>query len=305
MQVTVVGVRFRRTAKVYYFSPGEVSDLVPGDTVIVETSRGRELGRVIIGPRQVSDEEIVGELKAVERRATPFDRVQALRFQRREALALQRCRRMVAEHNLPMKVVGAEYNYDGTRLVFSFTAEQRVDFRELVRDLAKAFRARIELRQIGVRDEAKLQGGIGTCGREICCRAWLPEFSPVSIKMAKQQDLPLSPMEISGLCGRLLCCLAFEHETYVEARERLPKAGDMVVTSEGPGQVVSVNVLKETVIVRLPTEATIEVSVEDLAIAAEPEEPVKEEPKKKRKRSRRRKHKSDGTDSSQSETSQD
>lgn len=264
MGTTVVGVRFRHASKLYYFSPGELADLAPGDDVIVETSRGRELGRVIIGPREVSEEEIVGELKPVERRATPADRLQALRFQRRERIALQRCRQKVEAHGLPMKVVGAEYNYDGTRLVFSFTADKRVDFRELVRDLAKTFHTRIELRQIGVRDEAKLMGGIGTCGRELCCRGWLPEFNPVSIKMAKQQDLPLSPMEISGLCGRLLCCLGYENSYYTEAKARLPKIGESVPTSSGQGRVVGINALKETVNVQLESEAIIEVSAEEL-----------------------------------------
>jgi len=267
MAATVVGVRFRRASKVYYFSPGEVADLKPGEEVIVETSRGREMGRIVIGPHEVDDQEIIGELKPVERRATPLDRLQALRFQRREAVALRRCREQVAAHGLPMKVVGAEYNYDGTRLVFSFTAEKRVDFRELVRDLAHIFRARIELRQIGVRDEAKLIGGIGTCGRELCCRTWMTDFDPVSIKMAKHQNLPLSPMEISGLCGRLLCCLGYEDQYYVEARAKLPKVGESVITANGPGRVISVNALKETASVQLESEAIIEVSAQDLNAA--------------------------------------
>lgn len=264
MGVTVLGVRFKRASKMYFFDPGQYVDLKPGDDVIVETSQGREVGRVIIGPQEVDGEKIVGELKPVERPATPADRLQALRFQRREATALRRCREMVAAHGLPMKVMGAEYSYDGARLLFSFTAEKRVDFRELVRDLAKAFRARIELRQIGVRDEAKMMGGLGTCGRELCCRSWLTEFNPVSIKMAKHQSLPLSPMEISGQCGRLLCCLGFEDQQYLEARASLPKVGHNVVTADGPGRVVGVNVLKESVNVRLESEAVIEVSAEEL-----------------------------------------
>ncbi len=268
MGATVVGVRFKRASKVYYFGPGNLPDLGPGDEVIVETSRGREMGRIVVGPQEVEDQEIIGQLKPVERRATPLDRLQAVRHQRHEGAALQRCREMVAEHNLPMKVVGAEYNYDGTRLVFAFTAEKRVDFRELVRELAKTFKARIELRQIGVRDEAKLMGGLGCCGRELCCRAWLTEFNPVSIKMAKHQGLPLSPQEISGLCGRLLCCLGFEDEFYVVARSRLPKTGQMVITQEGPGKVLGVNVLKGTANVQLESEAIIEVSAEDLERAS-------------------------------------
>ncbi len=272
MGATVVGVRFRRASKVYYFGPGTLPGLAPGDEVIVETSRGREMGRVIVGPQEVDDQEVIGELKPVERRATPLDRLQAVRHQRREGPALQRCRKMVAERGLPMKMVGAEYNYDGTRLVFSFTAEKRVDFRELVRELAKAFKARIELRQIGVRDEAKLMGGLGACGRELCCRAWLTEFNPVSIKMAKHQGLPLSPQEISGLCGRLLCCLGYEDEYYAEARSRLPKPGTMVETREGPGKVVGVNALKETVNVQLESEAVIEVTAAELGRPGRPEE---------------------------------
>lgn len=264
MGVTVVGVRFKRAAKMYYFDPGDLADLKPGENVIVETSRGREMGRVIIELQEVDDEEIVGELKRVSRRATAADRLQALRYQRQEAQALERCREMVAEHGLPMKVVSAEYNYDGTRLVFCFTAANRVDFRELVRALAKRFRARIELRQIGVRDEAKQMGGLGVCGSEVCCRTWLTEFSPVSIKMAKHQGLPLSPMEISGQCGRLLCCLAFEDEHYVEARASLPKVGRNVLTKDGPGRVVGVNALKGTVSVRVEGEDVIEVSGEEL-----------------------------------------
>jgi cell fate regulator YaaT (PSP1 superfamily) len=264
MGTTVVGVRFRRASKVYYFDPGEIGDLKPGDEVIVETSRGRELGRVIVGPQEVDEAEIVGELKPVERRAIAADRLDALRYQRREASALERCREMVAAHGLPMKVVSAEYSYDGSRLVFSFAADKRVDFRGLVRDLAKAFRARIELRQIGVRDEAKLMGGLGTCGRELCCRAWLAEFTPVSIKMAKHQGLPLSPAEISGQCGRLLCCLGFEDDCYVEATAGLPKVGQSVTTSDGPGRVVGVNALKQTVNVQLESKAVIEVAAEEL-----------------------------------------
>ncbi len=268
MGTIVVGVRFKHTSKVYDFRPNGLTDLQPGDEVIVETSRGREMGLVIIGPHEVDDAQIVGELKPVERRATPADRLQASRFQRRELKALDKCREKVAEHGLPMKVVGAEYNYDGTRLVFSFTAEKRVDFRELVRDLAKTFHARIELRQIGVRDETKLFGGVGPCGRELCCRAWMTEFSPVSIKMAKHQGLPLSPTEISGVCGRLLCCLGFEDEHYVEVRGRLPKPGHQVMTADGPGKVIGINALKETITVRLESEAVVEIAVADLEGAA-------------------------------------
>lgn len=266
MGAMVVGVRFKRASKVYYFGPGEWTDLALGEDVIVETSRGREMGRVVIAPQEVDDEEIVGDLKPVERRAMPLDRLQALRYQRRETAALQHCREMVAASGLPMKMISAEYSYDGTRLVFSFTADKRVDFRELVRDLAKVFQARIELRQIGVRDEAKLQGGVGTCGRELCCRAWLTEFNPVSIKMAKHQGLPLSPMEISGQCGRLLCCLGFEDGYYVEMKAKMPKVGATVMTSKGPGRVAGQNPLRESVNILLEDESTIEVPLEELNV---------------------------------------
>lgn len=264
MGVTVVGVRFKRGSKIYDFSPNGLNNLQPGDEVIVQTSRGREMGRVVIGPHEVPDDEIVGELKPVERLATSLDRLQAQRFRRREAKALEKCREKVAEHGLPMKVVSAEYNFDGTRLVFAFTAEKRVDFRALVRDLAHTFRARIELRQIGVRDETKLCGGLGSCGRELCCRSWLAEFSPVSIKMAKHQGLPLSPMEISGVCGRLLCCLGYEDDYYVETRARLPKVGELLQTPDGIGKVLSVNCLQESVCVQLESEAIVHVSIEDV-----------------------------------------
>lgn len=281
MGITVVGVRFKRASKMYYFDPGEHTGLRPGDEVIVQTSRGCELGRVIIEPCQVDEDSIVGELKPVERLATPADRLQAVRYRRREETVLHRCREIVAEHGLPMKVIGADYSFDGSRLVFSFTADKRVDFRELVRDLAKEFRARIELRQVGVRDESKLIGGIGTCGRTLCCASWLTEFSPVSIKMAKHQNLPLSPNEISGVCGRLLCCLAFEDEYYVEAKAALPRVGRTVATGEGPGRVVAVNPLKQTVSVQLQNEVVIEVSADGL-------QEVPDEAKGRRKRTGRR-----------------
>ena len=197
----VVGIRFNPATKVYYFDPTGFEDLATGDYAVVETARGKEVGKVVIPPRQVDSGEIVGRLKEVERRATPMDLTEMAYYRFREQDAVIRCREKVQEHGLPMKIVRAEYNYDGSRLVFFFASEKRVDFRKLVQDLARSFRARIELRQIGVRDEAKLMGGIGKCGRSLCCTTWLTEFSPVSIKMAKAQDLPLSPMDISGICG--------------------------------------------------------------------------------------------------------
>jgi cell fate regulator YaaT (PSP1 superfamily) len=279
----VIGVRFNPATKVYYFDPAGFKDLEVGEYVVVKTARGEEVGKVLIAPHQVDDREIVGQLKSVRRRASALDLTQMAFYRFKEQDALMRCQDKVLEHKLPMKVVRAEYNYDGSRLVFFFTAEKRVDFRKLVQDLARSFRARIELRQIGVRDEAKLIGGVGKCGRKLCCTAWLTEFSPVSIKMAKQQDLPLSPMEISGVCGRLLCCLAYENRHYAEVKERLPRRGANIDTPHGPGRVVQVNVVRETVQVELENQVTIEVSQEELAAMAQPAPSTRD-----RRRGRRR-----------------
>jgi cell fate regulator YaaT (PSP1 superfamily) len=261
----VIGVRFNPATKVYYFDPSGLEDLMVGEEVVVETARGEEIGKVIIAPHQVSDKEIVGRLKGVRRRASALDLTEMAYYRYKERDALERCREKALEHNLPMKIVRAEYNYDGRRLTFFFAAEKRVDFRKLVQDLARSFKARIELRQIGVRDEAKLMGGIGKCGLSLCCSTWLTEFDPVSIKMAKQQDLPLSPMEISGVCGRLLCCLAYEREYYAEAKRRFPRRGDVIETPQGRGRVVQVNVIKETLQVELENQITVEISTEELA----------------------------------------
>jgi cell fate regulator YaaT (PSP1 superfamily) len=260
----VVGIRFNPANKVYYFDPSGFEDLMVSDFAIVETSRGEEVGRVVIPPREVDDQEVVGHLKSVVRRATALDLTQMAYYRHREQEAVERCKKKVQEHDLPMKIVRAEYNYDGSRLVFFFAAEKRVDFRKLVQDLARSFRARIELRQIGVRDEAKLMGGIGKCGLPLCCSTWLTEFNPVSIKLAKQQDLPLSPMEISGVCGRLLCCLAYEKDHYVEMKGKLPKYGDVIDTPHGRGKVIEVNVVKESVNVELESQMTVEVSHDEL-----------------------------------------
>lgn len=261
----VTGVRFSPVAKIYYFDPTGFEDLAAGEYVVVETARGEEVGKVVIPPHEVSDQEIVGHLKGIVRRATAMDLTQMAYHRGKEQEALERCRVRVQEHGLPMKVIRAEYNYDGSRLVFFFAAEKRVDFRQLVQDLARSFNARIELRQIGVRDEARLMGGIGRCGLTLCCATWLSDFEPVSIKMAKLQDLPLSPMEISGVCGRLLCCLAYESDYYSEVRGKLPKRNEVIDTPHGRGKVVAVNVIKETVHVELETEAAIEVSYQELS----------------------------------------
>ncbi len=279
----VIGVRFGPAAKVYYFDPTGFEDLTAGEYVVVQTTRGEEAGKVVIPPCQVSDQDIVGRLKSVQRRATALDLTQMAYYRYREREALERCQQKVQEHNLPMKIVRAEYNYDGSRLIFFFAAEKRVDFRKLLQDLARSFKARIELRQIGVRDEAKLMGGIGRCGLALCCATWLTDFNPVSIKMAKQQDLPLSPMEISGLCGRLLCCLAYENQDYTDVKEKLPRRNQVIDTPHGRGKVVQVNAVKETVQVELESQVTVEVSHQELL------ELARSKPKTSTRRRRRRK----------------
>lgn len=260
----IVGIRFKPVSKIYYFDPAGFEDLEVGDYVIVETTRGREVGEVAIAPKEVPEDEVISQLKGIVHRAEPWDLVQMEHYRRLEPKTLEVCREKVAEYGLPMRVVKAEYNFDGSHLVFYFVAEKRIDFRDLVRDLANTLKTKIELRQIGVRDEVKLMGGLGRCGRPLCCISFLSEFNPVSIKMAKQQDLPLSPMEISGLCGRLLCCLTYENEYYTEVRSNLPQVGEKVITSYGPGKVTGINVLKETVSVELESEVTVEVPAKDI-----------------------------------------
>jgi cell fate regulator YaaT (PSP1 superfamily) len=277
----VVGVRFRHGTKMYYFESPGPPELVKGTPVIVETSQGEELGWVVQPPLQVDDAEIKGKLKSIIRRATPVDLLSLEEFRSKEAVALQRCREKVAELGLPMKVVKAEYSFNGERLVFLFIAEERVDFRELVRQLARSFRTRIEMRQIGARDEAKLRGGYAQCGRELCCSSWLTEFHPVSIKMAKHQDLPLTPTEISGMCGRLLCCLAYENDQYIEIKQALPRIGSQVNTAQGKGTIVGLNVLNETVLVELQTEMTVELKAEDVTVLTD--QPVKRPAKSRRR----------------------
>jgi cell fate regulator YaaT (PSP1 superfamily) len=255
----IVGIRFKPATKIYYFDPADMCDLQEGDHVVVETSRAREMGQVVIAPREVPADEIVGQLKPVVRRATAVDLTDAQYYACREEETLERCREKVARHGLSIDLIRAEYNFDGSCLVVFFTSEQRVDFRGLVKDLARTFRTRIEMRQVGVRDEAKLINGVGQCGRPLCCTTHLCEFIPVSIKMAKQQNLPLSPMEISGLCGRLLCCLTYEDEYYRETRSKMPRIGTEVRTADGTGKVTGHNVIKETVQVELDGGTSVEV----------------------------------------------
>ncbi len=264
----VVGVRFKKTGKTYYFDPTGFEDLQVGEYVIVNTAKGQEAGQIVMGPREVPQEEIKSTLKGIVRRATALDLTQMTYYKLQEEKALEQCREKVADHGLPMKVLKAEYNFDGSHLTFYFAAEQRVDFRNLVRELAGIFQARIELRQVGVRDEVKLMGGYGLCGRPLCCATFLTEFKPISIKMAKQQNLPLSPTEISGQCGRLLCCLSYENEFYCEAMKKLPRVGAKIDTPQGPGKVVAVNVIKETVsVLLLESDITVEMPASELQSA--------------------------------------
>ena len=261
---TVVGVSFRPVTKIYHFDPGAMLDLESGEFVVVETSQGHEIGQIAWSARAMGQERVGSDLKPVLRRATPVDLVERDKNRRREPEALDVCRERSAAHRLPLKVVSAEYSYDGSRLVVSFTSEGRIDFRDLVRDLAKSLNARIEMKQIGVRDQAKVLDGVGKCGRQLCCSGWLREFNPVTIKMAKSQNLPLNPPEISGVCGRLLCCLSYEQEVYEDARKKLPKVGSTVKTPEGEGRVRRVNPLREAVTVKLADGSMQEFAVADL-----------------------------------------
>ena len=245
--VKIVGVRFRSAGKVYYFDPKEYS-MHPGDHVIVETSRGIEYGTVTGSIQEISEDKVVLPLRAVLRMASPEDIERVAQDREREREALKVCREKVRKHNLDMKVIDAEYTFDGTKLLFYFTADGRVDFRELVKDLASVFRTRIELRQIGVRDETKILGGVGVCGRPLCCHTFLSDFAPVTIRMAKEQNLSLNPVKISGVCGRLMCCLKNEEETYEYLNSQLPANGDTVTTPSGEqGVVTGVNILRQKV----------------------------------------------------------
>ncbi len=277
----VVGVRFKPATKIYYFDPADVQDIGEGDYVVVETSRARELGKVVLPPQEVTQEEIVGQLKPVLRKATAVDLTSAEYHACRAEEALQKCREQATTHDLPIKVVGAEYNFDGSCLLVFFTSEQRVDFRALVKDLARTFRTRIEMRQIGVRDEAKMIDGLGSCGRPLCCTTHLCEFIPVSIKMAKQQNLPLSPMEISGLCGRLLCCLTYESEYYHEMQSKMPRQGTEVHTADGVGKVIGHHVIREVVRVELEGGTIVEVPLDQIQSPSPSPSPS---PRKRRRR---------------------
>jgi len=264
----IVGVRFRPVTKVYYFDPGSFKDLETDTRVIVETARGLELGTVAQAIRDIPKSEIKGKLKRVVRKATPVDLIQAEEYNSQEAAALEKCNELAKEMEVPIKILNADYCFDGSRLLFSFAAEQRVDFRDLVKKLSHSFETRIEMKQVGARDETKILDGYGRCGRRLCCSSWLTEFHPVSIRMAKQQGLPLAPAEISGLCGRLLCCLAYENEQYVEIKKGLPRVNSQVKTAQGVVAVVrGLNVIKETVLLETEENDTyIEVPADEVEL---------------------------------------
>lgn len=243
----VIGVRFRNAGKVYYFAPEDLK-IEQGDHVVVETARGVEYGYVVLGVKEVEDDKIVQPLKPVMRVATPEDDEKAEQNREKEREAFRVCLEKIRKHELDMKLIDAEYTFDNNKVLFYFTADGRIDFRELVKDLAAVFKTRIELRQIGVRDETKILGGIGICGRPLCCHSYLADFAPVSIKMAKEQNLSLNPTKISGVCGRLMCCLKNEQETYEELNSKLPNVGDFVTTPDGlKGEVSSSSVLRQLV----------------------------------------------------------
>ncbi len=245
--IKVIGVRFRAAGKIYFFDPGKLK-IKKGDNVIVETARGVEFGTVVGEPKEVEDDKVIQPLKPVLRVATERDKRQEEENKEKEKKAFEICLEKIRKHELDMKLIDAEYTFDNNKVLFYFTADGRIDFRELVKDLAGVFKTRIELRQIGVRDETKIRGGIGVCGRPLCCHTHLPEFIPVSIKMAKEQNLSLNPTKISGVCGRLMCCLKHEEETYEELNKKLPNVGDFVNTNDGKrGEVQSVNVLRQLV----------------------------------------------------------
>ncbi len=251
--IEIIGVRFKSVGKIYYFDPvGE--EYSKDDYVIVETARGVEIGEVVLANRAVAEEAVVTPLKAVIRRATNEDFAKSKENEKKEKDAFDVCQKKIREHGLEMKLINVEYTFDGSKILFYFTADGRIDFRELVKSLATVFRTRIELRQIGVRDEAKMLGGLGICGRELCCRKFLGDFEPVSIKMAKEQGLSLNPTKISGTCGRLMCCLKYEQDTYEKLLKRTPKVDAIVKTPDGKGRVVDNNILTGKLKVTLDKE---------------------------------------------------
>ena len=282
----IVGVRFRNVGKIYYFSPKNYKIKI-GDHVIVETARGIEFGRVVLGPKEIGDNEVVHPLKEVLRVATADDEERERQNRAKEKDAFKICQKKINEHKLDMKLIDAEYTFDNNKVLFYFTADGRIDFRQLVKDLAAIFKTRIELRQIGVRDETKIRGGIGICGRCLCCHTYLSDFAPVSIKMAKEQNLSLNQTKISGVCGRLMCCLKNEQETYEELNKKLPAMGDTVTLPDGnQGTVHGINVLRQRV--RVMIEINDEKEIQEFSV-----DELKFQPRKK---------KSKGSDKEESET---
>ena len=278
--INVIGVRFRPAGKVYFFDPAGM-DIKTGDHVIVETARGIEFGHVVLGSRAVDESKVIQPLKPVIRMATAADEETERRNKEKEKDAFGICLEKIKKHNLQMKLIDAEYTFDNNKVLFYFTADGRIDFRELVKDLAAVFKTRIELRQIGVRDETKIMGGIGICGRPLCCHTYLSEFIPVSIKMAKEQNLSLNPTKISGVCGRLMCCLKNEEETYEELNSKLPNIGDYVTTDDGlkgEGPEHSVSVLRQLV------KVVVTVGKDEKEIREYPVESLKFRPKRRRER---------------------
>ena len=274
--ITIIGVRFRTAGKIYYFDPAG-RKIKTGDHVIVETARGIEYGYVVLGSREVDESKVEPPLKPVIRMATPEDEAVEAKNKEKEKAAFKICQEKIKKHNLEMKLIDAEYTFDNNKVLFYFTADGRIDFRELVKDLASVFKTRIELRQVGVRDETKIMGGIGICGRTLCCHSYLSEFIPVSIKMAKEQNLSLNPSKISGVCGRLMCCLKNEEETYEVLNSRLPGVGDYALTSDGlKGEVHSVNVLRQLV------KVVVVVNKDDKEIREYPADQLKFKPRKKK-----------------------
>ena len=273
---TVVGIRFKKACKIYYFDPA-ATGVVKGNCAIVETARGVEYGEVVIGPREVEESGIVSPLKPVMRKATPEDDMKLAENKIREKEAFNICLRKIKNHELPMRLIDVEFTFDVNKIIFYFTADGRIDFRELVKDLAAVFRTRIELRQIGVRDEAKMLGGIGCCGRPLCCATFLGDFEPVSIRMAKDQNLSLNPTKISGICGRLMCCLKYENHMYCKGcggnnrseRVEAPKMGAAVVTPLGEGKVVGINRGQRTASVKLAPDNIIQVEWDEIVDASQ------------------------------------
>ena len=263
--IKIVGVRFKNAGKIYYFDPVEL-EVEKSIDVVVETARGLEYGTVVVGPKEIDESELVSPLKPFIRIATDEDRQAYLENKEKAKETFELCQQKIKEHDLNMFLIDCEYTFDRNKLIFYFTAEGRIDFRELVKDLASIFKTRIELRQIGVRDEAKTIGGLGPCGRKLCCSSWLGDFQPVSIKMAKEQNLSLNPTKISGICGRLMCCLNYEQSTYEDIRKRIPKVGSIVKTEGGTGVVVSNNIIKESVKVKLKCKKTEDEVLEDYKI---------------------------------------